>query len=98
MSRPLPMACPSPLDRARGHSGLSIHWPIIRRLLSHPTRTAAVDDRRTYRSIDILVGALHVAGAVRARSASQMLGVMVPTSGAFPMPALAGGMPEIGRA
>jgi long-chain acyl-CoA synthetase len=42
--------------------------------------------------MDLLVGALHIASVIRGRSHSKMLGVMVPTSGAFPMAALAGWM------
>jgi long-chain acyl-CoA synthetase len=71
---------------------LSIHWPIIKKLASHPARVSVVDDRRSYRGIDLLVGAMHIAAAVRSQSHSPTLGVMVPTSGAFPMAALAGWM------
>lgn len=69
---------------------MSIHWPIIRSLVSSPLRTFVVDERRSYRGIDILVAALHVASAVAKVSRSPTLGVMVPTSGAFPIAALAG--------
>jgi long-chain acyl-CoA synthetase len=53
---------------------------------------AAVDDKRSYRGADLLVGAMHLAAAVKARSATDTLGVMTPTSGAFSMAVLAGWM------
>jgi long-chain acyl-CoA synthetase len=71
---------------------LSIHWPIIRNLLRSPRRIAVVDDRRSYRGIDMLVAALHVAAAIKARCDTTTLGVMMPTSGGFPIAALAGWM------
>jgi long-chain acyl-CoA synthetase len=71
---------------------LSIHWPIIRKLVSNPVAVSVVDDSRTYKRVDLLVGAMHVAAAVKAKSATATLGVMIPTSGAFPMAALAGWM------
>jgi len=71
---------------------VSIHWPIIKRLAASPTRAAMVDDRRTYKAVELLVGALHVAAAVRAKCGTQTLGIMLPTSGAFPIATLAGWM------
>jgi long-chain acyl-CoA synthetase len=67
---------------------MSIHWPIIRRLLSRPLHGAIVDDQRTYRSIDILIAALHVAEALSARSKSRHVGLLLPSGGAFPIAAL----------
>ncbi len=71
---------------------MSIHWPIIRRLLAAPGRTAIVDDRRTWRRAEILVGALHLAAYLQPRCESKTLGLLLPTSGAFPVAALAGWM------
>jgi long-chain acyl-CoA synthetase len=73
-------------------SGVSIHAPILRSLLRRAFRPVITDDSRTYRGIDVLVAALHTAGAIRASSSSSTVGVMVPTSGAFPIAALAGWM------
>ncbi len=67
---------------------MSIHWPIIRTLLRRPTRTLIVDDRRAWRGIELLVGALHLAAEIERRSESPHIGVLLPTSGAFPMAAL----------
>ena len=68
---------------------MSVHWPILRRLLRHPLRTVAVDDRRRWWAIDMLVGAAHLAAEIDRRSRSETVAVLLPTSGAFPMAALA---------
>ncbi|GJQ29328.1 MAG: long-chain-fatty-acid--CoA ligase [Phycisphaerae bacterium] len=67
---------------------MSIHWAIIRRLLTHPSRVAVIDDRRAYRGGELLVAALHVASRLRARCESRAVGILLPTSGAFPIAAL----------
>lgn len=69
---------------------MSVHWPILRNLLRHPTRVAAVDERRSYKSIEIVVGALHLAGLMESKCATPTVGTLLPSSGAFPMAALAG--------
>lgn len=69
---------------------MSIHWPILRALARHPFRTAVVDDRKTYKAIEILIGAWHLAGHLAPRCQSKTIGLLLPTSGAFPIAALAG--------
>ena len=69
---------------------MSLHWPIIRTLAAHPGRTIIHDDRGKYRSIEILVGALHVAAAIAPRCRTDTVGLLLPTSAAFPVAALAG--------
>jgi long-chain acyl-CoA synthetase len=69
---------------------VSVHWSIIRRLLRHPLRRVIVDDRRSYRGIEILVASMHVAEAVKVRCDTPTLGLLLPTSGAFPVSAIAG--------
>lgn len=69
---------------------MSIHWPIIRRCLRRPWRVAIVDDRRPYRRLELLVAALHLAEQIERVSRSRTLGILLPTSGAFPIAALAG--------
>jgi long-chain acyl-CoA synthetase len=71
---------------------MSIHGPILRRLLAHPLRTFITDDSRSYRGIDLLIAATHVAAAVRGKCTTDTLGILAPTSGAFPICALAGWM------
>ena len=69
---------------------MSLHWPILRTLAAHPGRTIIHDDRGKYRSIEILVGALHVAAAIAPRCRTDTVGLLLPTSAAFPVAALAG--------
>ncbi len=71
---------------------MSIHWPIIKRLALNPKRVVMVDDRRSYKAIEVLVGAMHIAGALSAKCKTDTVGLLIPTSGAFPMAALAGWM------
>ena len=71
---------------------MSVHWAIIRRLLMHPRRVAAVDDDRAWRAIELLVGALHVAGVIEPVCRSKTLGILLPTGGAFPLVGLAAWM------
>lgn len=68
---------------------MSVHWPIIRRLATHPGRVAVVDDNRSYRGVEILVAAMNLADVIEARTGAPHVGVMLPTSGAFPIAALA---------
>lgn len=67
---------------------MSIHWPIIRRLATHPTRVAIHDDRRAYKGIEILVAAAHVADHINSVCSCDRVGLLLPTSGAFPIAAL----------
>ncbi|MBC7771823.1 MAG: AMP-binding protein [Pyrinomonadaceae bacterium] len=71
---------------------MSVHWPIIKTLLRRPFKEAIVDDTRTYRGIDILVAASHVAAALQSVSTTGTVGILLPTGGAFPIAALAGWM------
>jgi long-chain acyl-CoA synthetase len=67
---------------------MSIHWPIIKRLIRTPRRVVMVDDRRSYTAIEVLVGAMHIADVLRAKCQTKTVGLLIPTSGAFPMAAL----------
>jgi long-chain acyl-CoA synthetase len=71
---------------------MSLHWPIIKSLLANPRRPAVVDDRRTVKAVELVVGAAHLAAHLAPRCATDTLGVMLPTSAAFPVAALAGWM------
>lgn len=71
---------------------MPVHMPIIRTCLRNARRTLIVDDRREYRGAEILVAALHVASEIERRSQTQTVGLLLPTSGAFPICALAGWM------
>lgn len=67
---------------------MSIHWPILRSCLRRPFQTFYVDDTRSYRGIDILIAAAHVADAIKATSSTKTVGLLLPTSGLFPIAAL----------
>jgi long-chain acyl-CoA synthetase len=71
---------------------MSIHWPIIKRLALSPKRVVMVDDKRSYTAIEVLVGAMHIAGHLAGKCHTPTVGLLIPTSGAFPMAALAGWM------
>lgn len=71
---------------------MSVHWPIIRRCLRRPLEVAAIDDRRAYKRLEILWGALALASEIDRVSRSRTVGVMLPTSGGTPMALLAGWM------
>ncbi len=62
---------------------------IIRRLLLAPTRICAVDDQRSWKAFELYIGALHVARAIDRCTTAERVGVMLPTSGLFPMSMLA---------
>ncbi|MEO0587837.1 MAG: AMP-binding protein [Planctomycetota bacterium] len=64
---------------------MSLLWPILRGLLRHPRRTIITDDRSSYSAGKLLVGALHVAERVKRDTACPRVGVMLPTSGTFPL-------------
>jgi long-chain acyl-CoA synthetase len=71
---------------------VSVHWPIIKQLASHPRREFIVDDQRSFKGAELLIGALHMAGEIERRCRSKTVGILLPTGGAFPMAALAAWM------
>lgn len=68
---------------------MSVHWPIIRSLLRNARRPMVVDDRRSYTGAEILIAAFHVASEIERRCSTEKVGLMLPTSAAFPIAALA---------
>ncbi len=68
---------------------MSIHWPIIRKSLLNPLDHAFVDDMKTWKRIELIVAACLVADEIDRRTSEKMVGVMLPTSGAFGVVALA---------
>ncbi len=71
---------------------MSLHWSILKRQVLHPRRVAIIDDQRSFRGIDLVVGALHVASEIERHCSTKTLGILLPTGGAFPMVALAAWM------
>jgi long-chain acyl-CoA synthetase len=55
-------------------------------------RTAIVDDRRSWRGFELLAGAAALAREIERTSSAPTVGLLIPTSGAFAMAALAGWM------
>ncbi len=71
---------------------MSVHWPIFRSLLRNAKRTLVVDDRRSYTGAELIVAAFHVAAEIEKKSSTKTVGLMLPTSAAFPIAALASWM------
>ncbi|PKL33694.1 MAG: hypothetical protein CVV40_00470, partial [Planctomycetes bacterium HGW-Planctomycetes-2] len=67
----------------------SVHWPILRTCAGRALAPLIVDDQRTWRGMDLLIGASGLAAEIRRRSRSATVGLLLPTGGAFPMAALA---------
>jgi long-chain acyl-CoA synthetase len=67
----------------------SIHWPLIRTLISSPLRTRIVDETRSYRGVDLLVASLIIADDIERRCTTRTVGVMLPTTGVTPAALLA---------
>ena len=65
---------------------------IQRQLLLHPFREFVVDDQRTWKGATLLAAAWHLAGAVERATTRGQVGIMLPTSGLFPVAALASWM------
>ncbi|MGD9790987.1 MAG: class I adenylate-forming enzyme family protein [Phycisphaerales bacterium] len=79
---------------------MSVHWPIVKSLLSSPGRVAIVDDRGEHSAGKVLGGALHIAALIESTSGSPTgggnpgeprapVGVLMPTGAGFAMTALA---------
>lgn len=49
--------------------------------LRRPKRVMLVDDRRTYRGIDLLIAGMHLADLVEQRSSAPRVGLLIPTTG-----------------
>ncbi|MFN0096728.1 MAG: class I adenylate-forming enzyme family protein [Dehalococcoidia bacterium] len=58
---------------------------VVRSLLRRPWRIAVVDDQRTWRAYAVLVGAWFAASWVGRGSKAKRVGIMLPTSGMFPV-------------
>jgi len=71
---------------------MNLLWPIVLRAIGSAKRTAVIDDRGTYSYGKILGGALHLADKIQNKTDNRHVGIMLPTSGAFPMALLAAWM------
>ncbi len=77
---------PPQSDRRRPRALLG---PLLRNLRRHPFRTFIVDDQRGWRGIHLYLGALYLARAIERASPNRRIGLMLPTSGMFPLAAMA---------
>ena len=64
---------------------MSMLWPILRSALRARRCTAVVDDQRTYSYAQLAGGACFVAEKIDTLTANPNVGILLPTSGAFPM-------------
>ena len=71
---------------------MSIQWALLRSLIRHGRRTLVVDDRSSYTGLKILAASAFVASEIERRCSTDTVGVLLPTSGGFPIAALAGWM------
>jgi len=62
--------------------------PILQRLFESPRRVVAIDDQKSWKAIELLGGAAHLAEKIEATCATRHVGVMLPTGGAFIMASL----------
>lgn len=71
---------------------MSIHWPIIRTCLRYPFERGVIDDTHSYRRIELLIAAMNLADVLdrTCKGNGGKVGIMLPSSGAFPIAALAG--------
>lgn len=60
----------------------SLQWSILKRCVSAPHKTVFVDDSGSWSRAKLLVAAMNIASEIEARSSTQTVGVMMPTSGA----------------
>lgn len=65
---------------------------ILKTMLTHPRRVAMIDDKGPRRSIEIVVGALHLAELIERHSRTPTVGVMLPTGAGTAVAALAAWM------
>lgn len=71
---------------------MALQHAILASCLRRPTRVLITDDRRTYRAIELVVAAMHVASEIERRSSTQTVALLLPTSGLTPICALAAWM------
>ena len=63
--------------------------PILKNLIRHPFRIGVVDDQRAWKNFHLLFGAYHLAKKIEQTTDNQRIGLMLPTSGLFPMALIA---------
>lgn len=64
---------------------MSLLWPILRHAIQHPSRLAVIDDSRRYSFAKLAAGAYFMADRIARATEARHVGLMLPTSGAFPV-------------
>jgi len=63
---------------------MSLIGPLLRQALTRPRSVAVIDDRRSMTYLQLVGGAYHIRKAIVAATGRPHVGLMLPTSGAFP--------------
>lgn len=63
--------------------------PVLRNLIFAPTAKRVFDDQRAWKSYELLMGGFHLAKAINNATDKQQVGIMLPTSGLFPLALIA---------
>lgn len=64
---------------------MSLLRPILLKALKHPKQVAVIDDRGSYSYAKLAAGSCFVAREIKNATNARHVGVMLPTSGAFPL-------------
>lgn len=64
---------------------MSLLFSLLKQAVLHPRRIAVVDDRRSYAYAEIIGGAFYLAEDITHATSANHIGLMLPTSGAFPI-------------
>ena len=68
---------------------MGLLWPIMMQAMRNRGRVAVVDDQRPYTYGQLLGGSMFVAEQIEAVTPNPLVGILLPTSGAFPVALLA---------
>ena len=68
---------------------MSILYRTFARLLCNPMRVVVIDEQKHWKAIEILLGSMRLAEVIEQTTSNARIGIMLPTSGMFPMAAYA---------
>ena len=68
---------------------MSLLWPILTQAAKTPRRTAVIDDQRVYTYAQLAGAAMSLAERIDSLTSAKHVGILLPTSGAFPIALLA---------
>lgn len=64
---------------------MSVLTPILKKALFSPRKTVITDDMKSYTYLELVAGAFFVAKAIKKATDKKHVGILLPTSGAFPI-------------